>query len=944
MGRCKKKYFNNVYIIIPLLLILWAGEACSQESYAVHASSFKAQAQAQADAEKLKSQGYQSFVTETNIPGSGKWYRVYVGKFDTKQKAAAVADDMKSKKLIDKIFIHNLPRSKPAEKSSRALSSMSEKLKDEEPKKVTTNGPVYGNTDTKRYHLPGMPFYNKIKKHHRIVFQTEQEAIDKGYYKAGTTRDVAKKNEKSGGKAGSQIEASIRKDAQGAQNAENKQTAGGTQAITSVVEQLKKAREKLIKKDKTAQKAEQEPQPSMPTLPPPPITDLEKDKEDEFVEPDEKDIIEPVSDSPIYNKALSELKSRKYQQALLTFKEYISRSDTPKEWGQRALRHMADAHFWLGKAGNKDELMIAAEFYKNTLENFPDPRKENALTYYRLAKTYELMKYYPGAVGQYQSLIKKYPESPLVPEASYKIGEIYYTDGKYAQAEESLLNYLMKYRGRANAKKSYYMIAHAYYKDKQIGNADLWFRDAQKKWSSFKGVPKDILVDLGIHKMNLRRYDEAISSLSYYANIYPGGDKIKQVLWLLADAYRLNGQISSALIVHDRIIEKYPDEKDVSESRIKMADLGIEKPGVKVFRAISSMDNYKFPMDTYNDIIMKYATGDLAEQAMLQKAAALVKKDQKRKAADVYLEFLSLFPESRRINEASRGLKSAASAIIDDYYAKKDYLAVAYVYFRSFGAVPLQEDEYPQVQKIASSLKELSFIEDYKNILQKYLAVARDEQIINKVSVDIAEGMIAQGKFDDAEKSLLSLLNKPAVKKSSLTITIRKNLADIAYKREQYAQAVANYEDVVKSGQELQNPGKIYTRFAHSLKEQKENKQALQNYLTAVKYLSAEKREKGNVGIAYSEIGDLYVKGDNLDLGVSMYNKAMENSATPDMKLWSQFLLGNTYLRLNKDQQAQNMFAQIKTAAGPESFWSKVVDFYTVDSQWWGKYGGMIKK
>ena len=43
---------------------------------------------------------------------------------------------------------------------------------------------VVGNSDTRRYHLPGMKFYDKIKGYHRVVFQSEKEAIHAGYHKA----------------------------------------------------------------------------------------------------------------------------------------------------------------------------------------------------------------------------------------------------------------------------------------------------------------------------------------------------------------------------------------------------------------------------------------------------------------------------------------------------------------------------------------------------------------------------------------------------------------------------------------------------------------------------------------------------------------------------------------------------------------------------------------
>ena len=59
---------------------------------------------------------------------------------------------------------------------------------------------VIGNKDTKRYHLFGMPFYDKVKKDHRVYFDSEQQAIDNGYYKAGTGKDLTGRVSPAGGK------------------------------------------------------------------------------------------------------------------------------------------------------------------------------------------------------------------------------------------------------------------------------------------------------------------------------------------------------------------------------------------------------------------------------------------------------------------------------------------------------------------------------------------------------------------------------------------------------------------------------------------------------------------------------------------------------------------------------------------------------------------------
>jgi cytoskeletal protein RodZ len=42
---------------------------------------------------------------------------------------------------------------------------------------------VVGNRDSKRYHLPGMKYYNKVEAYHRVEFDSEEEAIQSGYHK-----------------------------------------------------------------------------------------------------------------------------------------------------------------------------------------------------------------------------------------------------------------------------------------------------------------------------------------------------------------------------------------------------------------------------------------------------------------------------------------------------------------------------------------------------------------------------------------------------------------------------------------------------------------------------------------------------------------------------------------------------------------------------------------
>jgi TolA-binding protein len=576
---------------------------------------------------------------------------------------------------------------------------------------------------------------------------------------------------------------------------------------------------------------------------------------------------EPNSGSPLYDQAFGEMKQKNYVKALVTFKEFIARDDTTNEWGERALRHMADCHYYLGEKGNKKNLLIAVEFYKNTLQSFPDPKNENASTYYRLARTYDYMQLYTEAIRYYEQLISKYSNSPYAAEAVFRIGELHYITGNYKQAIGKLIAYLKKDRDGNCAKQAYFIIADCFYKTNQLANAEIWFRDAQKRWADLSDVPRAVVWDLGVHKYNLRRYDEAINALSFYANTYSQDKNLKEVLVLLANSYKAAGQISAAVTILNMIIDKYPESKEASESIILMASMGVEKPRVKVVSYLNNVHYYTHPIEAYDEVIMKNLTGEIAEAAILKKAEALQKLDRNKKASDVYLELLNMYPQSKMADEARKGFRKNSAGIIDEYFDKKDYLAVAYIYFKAYKNVPVQADEFKQISKIVLSLKELGLTEDCLTLLRNYKNVCKDEQILNKVMLNIAEVQMAQAKYDEAQKTLEELISRPSVKDSGLIMAIKKNQAEISYQKGLYDKT--SYDGIGRSGQNINDP---------------------------------------------------------------------------DLKTWSQFQTGKSYLKMEKKADAQKTFTEIKTASGPEGFWTKVVDYYVEDQKWWDKYGERLQK
>ena len=63
--------------------------------FTIQVKATQSSAEADKFAKKLRGQGYQSLVAEAQVDGKGKWYRVRVGKFDTRAQAEHYLQDFK---------------------------------------------------------------------------------------------------------------------------------------------------------------------------------------------------------------------------------------------------------------------------------------------------------------------------------------------------------------------------------------------------------------------------------------------------------------------------------------------------------------------------------------------------------------------------------------------------------------------------------------------------------------------------------------------------------------------------------------------------------------------------------------------------------------------------------------------------------------------------------
>jgi tetratricopeptide (TPR) repeat protein len=174
----------------------------------------------------------------------------------------------------------------------------------------------------------------------------------------------------------------------------------------------------------------------------------------------------------------------RYEQALDVLKE-LNRQKLDPERKEKVLIRLADCYYYLGEKGSYRQFLTAVDYYKDILGRYPDPREGNAIVYYRLAKSYENLKFYYEALGAFESLVLKYPDSPYLQEATFKVGMMLRETRRFGKALEKLSAYLKKFPDGKFARVAAFSIGDCYYQLRQKDNAEAWYGYVQKKWPPY---------------------------------------------------------------------------------------------------------------------------------------------------------------------------------------------------------------------------------------------------------------------------------------------------------------------------------------------------------------------------------------------------------------------------------------------------------------------------
>jgi TolA-binding protein len=460
-----------------------------------------------------------------------------------------------------------------------------------------------------------------------------------------------------------------------------------------------------------------------------------------------------VPQSSIIEKAMQSFQNHQYDQAAEMFYAITRQKYVDIPTYEKAVRRLADCYFFMGEQGFAGKYIIAVEHYKAILRNYPDPKEENDLAYYRLAMSNDKLKFYYEAGAAYDGLAKKYPDSTFIQEAMFGVGVMTRKIGRYAQAADRLQLYLKKYPSGKYNRDARFSLAESYYEMKDLKNALQLYEEILKKWPNKTDIPKDAILYMGCLQYESGRYKDAIESLSYFLSIYPKGEQDKSALYALAASFYGSGQYRTAVQLFSQVIEVYPGSREATESLIALANLGILHPEIKFPASMPGSKYVENPIANYDLVLSGLPESETMQRVLYLKARGLEKTGRFLEAFEISSDAITRYPKGPYSPETSKVIKSAFKSLVDDSFAREDYLSVADLYFKNFHKGFYDQPDDYALMKIATALQKLLFKKEAMSMLNYMDAVCKDSIVRANIQKDIES--LKQGETS-ANENLLS--------------------------------------------------------------------------------------------------------------------------------------------------------------------------------------------
>ncbi len=355
------------------------------------------------------------------------------------------------------------------------------------------------------------------------------------------------------------------------------------------------------------------------------------------------------------------------------------------------------------------------------------------------------------------------------PDALLRASNIYYENGKYAQAIQGFRDFLKSYPLHKEAAQVKYLIGLSYRKKEEFAESRTILNEFLRLYpgTTFELPARcaigDNFYDEGNYKESEIAYRDALQGIKYDEK------SLRPICGILDSKLQLEG-LASALTVAKTYIERLKETGLVDELRMKAGDMCFNEakfePAIVYYEGVR--DSKLLPLATYS-------------------IANCYKKLGKLEDAIKYFESVV----SRFANSKFSPL--SLYELGEMFYNKKKYeKSIDYLNKLSQNYKGWEKEEEVKLRRALCYIK-LEKVEDAEKELRNILSIGKENRVLAQARLELAKLLITQEKIEDAKQELTQVLQS---KVTEILPEARYELGGIYFKQKEYELALKTYLQV----------------------------------------------------------------------------------------------------------------------------------------------------
>ena len=606
-----------------------------------------------------------------------------------------------------------------------------------------------------------------------------------------------------------------------------------------------------------------------------------------------------------YQKALKEFQGAKYPSAAKMFREFHTTYPESK-YLDHILYLKAEAEYRNTFKELNPIFDRALASYKLAMREFPKSKfYDHALL--KVGNIFDEIGYNLEARALYNQGLKSKPKSLYNEVRKNSLAAMLMKEGQLEKAFSAFQAILRKSPKNIEAKAGIFEIAEKFFAKKDYSRALKIFEAGTRRWPGELNEKPEINFSMAEIYFSQKQYEKARKHFFKLLNLDPASKNAHKALNRVGDSYMVEGKYQHALSVFDESGKKLgikfdeegkpardeegflirEDSAETQYGKIRMADIGVRSPRLKIRDIVFDVGPYYKPFKTFDKIFVEARNVDILAEVTLSRGIAYLLEQNYLKAIDEFKKLLPLGPESQFFQEADRYIRQALIALINKYAKQDGNLPILYSY-SDFVSLPIGDINNAQtLLQVGEAYQSIGMFVEAVKFYEKVKVLDSQKTYRDRVFLNLGQIHLENKSYDEAVLVGRKFLR--SYPRSKWIPDAMKLLARGLRGQEDFSGALKTYED---ASTRVEDKAEIQYLIAETYTDMNQFADAVQSYQATIETYDRQERVVPEyLKNAYYKLGTTLFKLNRFGPAIEALKSARELFPDNPLRNWADYLI-----------------------------------------------------